>query len=228
MARIFALETSGRFGSLAILETRQEGLATIARAALPRDRRTAQSLPGTMQSLLASANLTAADVDLVAVAVGPGSFTGIRIGVTAAKMLAYVAGAPVAAVNTLDALAEQAGRNIGPVWGVLDAQRGEWYAARYADGGESTVEVLSDSELLARLNPGDRVIGTPLARLLGKLPASCEPIEAEPQAETIGRLGWQGVEQGQVVDAFSLAPKYYRKSAAEEVADAREQTQQNQ
>ncbi|QDU89936.1 tRNA threonylcarbamoyladenosine biosynthesis protein TsaB [Pirellulimonas nuda] len=226
---VFALETSGRFGSLALLEPRAGSVTTVAEVALPRDRRTAQTLPASVQALLAEARITAgglADgaIGLVAVAVGPGSFTGLRIGVTAAKMLAYVAGAPVVGVNTLDALACQAGFGAGPVWGVLDAQRGEWFASRYPSDGPpdegDRVRILSDAALAGLVRPGDRVAGTPLARLTGQMPSGVELIESEPLAATIGQLGWSLAAKGESTDAFALAPKYYRKSAAEEVADA--------
>ncbi len=161
-------------------------------------------------------------IGLVAVALGPGSFTGLRIGVTAAKMAAFVAGTPIVGVNTLDALAEQADPAAGPIWAVLDAHRGEWFAAHYAGAVAGGVEVLSDAHLVARLKPGDRLIGASLDRLAELLPEGVVAVDSEPQAETIGRIGWRLAAAGTTHDVFALAPNYYRKSAAEEVADVRD------
>ena len=74
----------------------------------------------------------AGDVELVCVAVGPGSFTGLRIGVVAAKTFAYAIGAEVVGVHTLAAIAESGARqHAAPLWTVLDAQRQELFAAQF-------------------------------------------------------------------------------------------------
>src|SRR5205823_153504 len=80
---------------------------------------------------LATANWLPKEVELVAVTVGPGSFTGLRIGVTTAKAFAYAIGAEVVGVNTLDALAAQALPSPSPLWAILDAQRQELFAAKF-------------------------------------------------------------------------------------------------
>ncbi len=71
---------------------------------------------------------------LVAVAVGPGSFTGLRVGVTTVKLFAYAVGAEVLGINTLEVIAAQAPDEIGDVWAVLDALRGEIIAAYFCAG----------------------------------------------------------------------------------------------
>ncbi|HEX5471854.1 MAG TPA: tRNA (adenosine(37)-N6)-threonylcarbamoyltransferase complex dimerization subunit type 1 TsaB, partial [Lacipirellulaceae bacterium] len=99
--RILAIETSGRHGSVATLGGEVGEARLVGQLALTGDQRTAQSLAPAMQQLLAAAQWTPESLDLVAVTVGPGSFTGLRIGVTTAKAFAYAVGADIIRVNTL-------------------------------------------------------------------------------------------------------------------------------
>src|SRR4029078_6236163 len=99
------------------------GTRLIGQALLIGDERTAQVLAPTIQRLLAQAEWSPKSVELVAVTVGPGSFTGLRIGVTTAKAFAYAVGADVLGVNTLEALALLATPLASPLWTILDAQR---------------------------------------------------------------------------------------------------------
>jgi tRNA threonylcarbamoyladenosine biosynthesis protein TsaB len=87
------------------------------------------------RTLLDRAGLAFDDVERIGVGVGPGTFTGLRIGVATARALAQASGAEVAAISTLRALAAGAGHD-GPVLAVLDARRGEAFAAAYADDAE--------------------------------------------------------------------------------------------
>jgi tRNA threonylcarbamoyladenosine biosynthesis protein TsaB len=102
------------------------------------------------RSLLDRAGLAFADVERIGVGVGPGTFTGLRIGVATARALAQSAGAEVAAISTLRALAAAAGHD-GPVLAVLDARRGEAFAAAYANDG---TEVLAPVAVKPDALPG--------------------------------------------------------------------------
>jgi tRNA threonylcarbamoyl adenosine modification protein YeaZ len=84
-----------------------------------------------LKELLHEVDWCVESINLVVVAVGPGSFTGLRIGVTTAKTLAYAVGAEVIGVNTLAVIASQAPRSDTPLWVVIDAQRGELFAAKF-------------------------------------------------------------------------------------------------
>jgi tRNA threonylcarbamoyladenosine biosynthesis protein TsaB len=86
------------------------------------------------QQALDAVGATFGDIARIAVGVGPGTFTGLRIGVATARALAQATGAEVAAVSTLDALAEAAGAAERPVLAVLDARRGEAFVAAYLGG----------------------------------------------------------------------------------------------
>ena len=103
----------------------------VGQIVLGGDQRTAQALAPAIAAIAAAADWSPRSVDLVAVAVGPGSFTGLRIGVTTAKTFAYAVGAEVIGVNTLVALAAQAPPSAAPLWTILDAQRQELFAAKF-------------------------------------------------------------------------------------------------
>jgi tRNA threonylcarbamoyladenosine biosynthesis protein TsaB len=223
--RIIAIETSGRYGSIATLWGAADGSHLIGQIALGDDQRTAQALAPALRQLLNDANWTPASVKLVAVAVGPGSFTGLRIGVTTAKTFAYAVGAEVIGVNTLKALAAQAPQSVAPLWTILDAQRQELFAAKFEldEAGNLRVEretaIVSQDAWLANLQPGDRVIGPALGRLTARLPDSIEVMPAElwqPMAAAVGQVAWKAHQVGQHDDVWTLAPQYYRASAAEE------------
>lgn len=224
--RILAIETSGRHGSVAALLGEADGALVVGQIVLSGEQRTAQSLAPSLQQLLAAADWSPRAVELIAVAVGPGSFTGLRIGVTTAKAFAYAVGAEVVGINTLTALAAQAPSSASPLWTVLDAQRQELFAAKFVGGGggldiraECDASIVSQDRWLADLQPGDRVTGPALIRLAPRLPTGIVAVPEglwQPMAAAVGQVAWQSFQMGQRDDVWKLAPNYYRPSAAEE------------
>lgn len=223
--RIIAIETSGRLGSVATLLGDSNDARLLGQIALTDDQRTAQSLAPALHDLLAAANWSPKDVELVAVGVGPGSFTGLRIGVTTAKTFAYAVGAEVVGVNTLVALAAQAPQSTSPLWAILDAQRQELFAAKFVVDDAIGIRTLSETLIvpqdrwLPSLQPGERVIGPALKRLAARLPASVVALSEElwqPMAAAVGQIAWDAYRAGHRDDVWKLAPNYYRLSAAEE------------
>ncbi|MEM9185708.1 MAG: tRNA (adenosine(37)-N6)-threonylcarbamoyltransferase complex dimerization subunit type 1 TsaB [Planctomycetota bacterium] len=212
--RLLAVETAVSPGSLALLNgAAGGGRETISRE-LPGDQRTAQSLAPVTAALLAEAGWKAGEIDAVAVTVGPGSFTGLRIGVTAAKTLAYAAGVECVAVNTLAVLAAQVDTPAAAGWAVLDAQRRELFAARL--DSPNGVQILAQEDWLALLKRDELVTGPVLSRLEDRLPAGVAAADESawaPRAETVAEIA---AASSQRVSPFELLPNYYRLSAAEE------------
>lgn len=233
---ILALETSGVAADVALLQAGDDGRKVLARRQLPRQPRTAQTLAPAINELLREASWQPTDVNLVAVTGGPGSFTGLRLGVTTAKVFAYATGAAVRGVNTLEVIAfnmqqsSLAGLpNVSAVKVILDAQRNQVFAADVlltfpADSARSEpsfeTRTIDDEAWLATLQPGDVVLGPGLGKFSESLPEGViiAPRELwEPQAAAIGELAWRDVQGGASEDdVWSLAPRYYRQSAAEE------------
>ena len=131
--RVLALDTTTREGSVALVE---DGLVLVERRGDP-SRTHAERLPRELLSLLEDRGLATSDVDLFAVASGPGSFTGLRIGIATVQGLALVHRRRIAAISALDAAAHAAACELtkGASIGVLmDAQRHEVFSALYAIG----------------------------------------------------------------------------------------------
>lgn len=229
--RIVAVETSGQLGSLATLTGETEAARLVGQTVLSADQRSAQSLAPALRDLLAQVEWKPDSIGLVVVAVGPGSFTGLRIGVTTAKTLAYATGAEIIGVNTLAVLADQPPSS-APLWTVIDAQRGELFVAKFElrESGCAVLvretSILAQDAWLAELRPGDRVTGPALHRVLPRLPEGVATVPEElwqPTAASVGRVGWRAYAAGQRDDVWKLVPNYYRLSAAEEKANSKEQ-----
>ena len=219
--RILAIETSGRDASLAALEGSSHGAARLLHElTTTAGERTAQALAPRLTELLREVDWPARSIELVAVALGPGSFTGLRIGVTTAKTFAYATGAELIGVNTLSAIAEQAPSTARPVAVVMDAQRQEFFAATIdGQGAMSDTRIVSQSDWIVSLRPGDLVTGPGLRRLKLELPTEVEMVEEShwrPMAAAVGTIGWRAYLAGQRDDLWKLVPWYYRQSAAEE------------
>jgi tRNA threonylcarbamoyladenosine biosynthesis protein TsaB len=224
--RILAIETSGQAGSVALLLGAGDTIQLVHEATVASAARTAQALAPLASDLLAKAQWPADSIELVAVAVGPGSFTGLRIGVTMAKTFAYAVGAGIIGVNTLEAVAEQAQIDAGSLWAVMDAQRQELFAAKFVARGDSKPQameietrVLSQADWIVAVEPGDSVTGPGLRRMTTPLPPEVAAVDEslwQPMAATVGKIGWRDFQSGRRDDVWKLMPLYYRPSAAEE------------
>ncbi|HQU45635.1 MAG TPA: tRNA (adenosine(37)-N6)-threonylcarbamoyltransferase complex dimerization subunit type 1 TsaB [Pirellulales bacterium] len=222
---ILALETSGTSGGVAVLDDGN----VLAEVRLDPAQRSAKLLAPAIKRLIEQVAWRPADVELVAVAVGPGSFTGLRVGVTTAKTFAYAVGAEVLAVNTLEVIAAQAttaghGELIAAA---IDAQRGDVYTATFRRRAPLGLEIVVPvsirraDEWIAGLSAGTLATGPALEKLLPRLPADVAVAAGElwfPQANMVGRLAAAKHAAGQRDDLWRLAPLYLRASAAEEKA----------
>lgn len=226
--KLLALETSGMTGSVALLQGENSGVELIAELDLPDGTRSAESLMPTLQELLQSQQWQASDLELISVCTGPGSFTGLRVGVTTAKTLAYALSVPLVEVNTLAALAAGVSEKQERLWCLLDAQRQDLFASLFQRGeplphqAKQNGELLSIEQFLAKLEAGDSVHGPPVKKLQERFPSGVAAVEASgaiPRAADVGSLGYERFLLGETVDTLQLVPKYGRRSAAEEKAN---------
>lgn len=226
--RILALETTEKTGGAAALDDDKP----LLHLDLDHSTRSAQSLAPAVSDLLEKVGWLPKDVELVAVAVGPGSFTGLRVGVTMAKVFAYAVGADVLGLGTLEVIAAAAPDDVAEVSVVMDALRGDVVAqsfARRPDGWFKPVgpqELLAADTWLSRLAPGQVVTGPGLIKLSDRLPDGVVALPRNlwpPTALSIGRLASRYYQQGRRDDLWKLVPHYCRPSAAEEKIGMKQQ-----
>jgi tRNA threonylcarbamoyladenosine biosynthesis protein TsaB len=224
--KILALETSGPAGSVALLD----GDMLVRERSLPSEQRNAKTLAPEIREILSSVGWTPRDVRLVAVVAGPGSFTGLRVGVTTAKAFAYTVGADILGVNTLEVIAAQASHTVNRLAVILDAQRQQVFAAEFIRGPAGDLDcvretAIVDNELwITQVDPAIAVSGPGLEKLVARLPAKIPVVAREhwvPRAATVGRLAWRLYQAGRRDDVWRLTPHYFRRSAAEEKLDAK-------
>ncbi len=183
--------------------------------------------------LLREANLTVMDLGVVAVGLGPGSYTGLRIGLTAARTLAYAAGAVLLGLDSLEAWARTASPEAPRVYVVADAQRGDVYAADFRRGSPRDpleLAIASRIERLAdwsqRLERQGLVVGPglDLPRIRAAIPAGMQIADIRPEQNrglALLELALQLHAAGHRADLWAVEPNYLRRSAAEETWDAR-------
>lgn len=214
---ILAVDTSGKNGSLALVRFEAGASDTLELVSLEGGNFSAQLVPQ-VSALLSKHGLTKNDIDGFAVASGPGSFTGLRVGLAAIKALAEILRKPIAAVSLLEAVARSAGRE-GNVLAALDAGRGEFYCGEFEirkSRATLIAQRLSTAEEFVAGAAGSLVV-TPdekvaeLARAKN-LPAT---VVAAPRADAIARLGFEKIESGEVISPEALDAVYIRRSDAE-------------
>ncbi len=205
------LDTSGDYAVLALAS--EEG--SVEAATVFEGRRTlSRRLMGQIDALLTTNGQTLADLSALAVGVGPGSFTGVRVGVTTAKTLAQVTGKPLVGVVTLEAYAD--GWRDGPtvVVPMLPSRRGEVYAAVYA-GGEVQEAPFAESHeavtaRLAALAEQGGVVACGATAFLSAGSAGRFSTLAQPFAppDGLARLAARRLQAGDVDDPLALVPLY--------------------
>lgn len=186
----------------------------------------------TVGAVLRKAGLEMGDVGGYAVAAGPGSFTGVRVGLTSVKAWAEVYGRPVAGVSRLEAFAAEGGRTSKYVAAFVDAQRGQVFGAVYRQDGSGLANIseemviapgkfletavkLADAEKITWASPDAHLLtGEDAWRERAKHGESIERISAT-LAGTVGRIGLRRLKEGKTTDALTLDANYVRRSDAE-------------
>jgi tRNA threonylcarbamoyladenosine biosynthesis protein TsaB len=206
---IVGLDTSTPVTSVAVLG--DDELELHDEGGKPRHAQTLQPL---LEDVLARAGASWEDVERLCVGVGPGGFTGLRLGIATARAIAQARDLPVVPVSSLDALA--AGHE-GRVAAVIDARRGEVFAAIYEDGTRTLEPVaLAPGALAARLAPGTIAVGDGAVRFRLELERAGAAVPADGSvahrvsALNVCRLG----RVGEPVDRDALLPDYRREPDA--------------
>jgi tRNA threonylcarbamoyladenosine biosynthesis protein TsaB len=212
---ILAIDTSWKQGSVALARGDGRGFELIEMAPVAGGTFSAQLIPE-ISALLAKHKMEKGEIEGFGAASGPGSFTGLRVGLAAVKALAEVLKKPIAAVSVLEALAVASGAT-GRVIAALDAGRAEAYVGEYVlgDGGATRVyESLVGQEELPALvaGQGEATVVTP-DEAVAKLLAA--PRVARPQSDAIARLAIRKIMAGETVTPEELDANYIRRSDAE-------------
>ncbi|MEQ1760543.1 MAG: tRNA (adenosine(37)-N6)-threonylcarbamoyltransferase complex dimerization subunit type 1 TsaB [Vicinamibacterales bacterium] len=219
---VLALDTTTRRGSCAVV---QDGRVLREDISDPERAHTTR-LPADLMVLLARTDLRLSDIDVFAVAIGPGSFTGLRIGIAAMQGLAFATRRPLIGISTLDALASVAGGEQVTTW--VDAWRGEVYASRYQNGMAIASPVVSHpDDLLRDIDSATTFVGDAtqtyreaIAQALGSRASFHEP--ASPAlAATIGRLALEEAGRGHLPTPHAIRPLYVRRPEVELTREAR-------
>lgn len=224
--KILALETSAKAVSVAVAE---DDHIIASRFANEGETHSVTMMP-MLDEMLKSAGLTLRDMDLVAVSNGPGSFTGLRIGVSAAKGLAWTLDLPCCGVSTLYAMAQNALSFEGLVIGAMDARRSQIYNALFLCRNGKLERVSEDRAIgldvllpemekyrdLPKLVVGD---GAGLCyTYLSEHGIACEMREGEEglqNAKGVAKAAYEMANRGETVSARDLMPVYLRLSQAE-------------
>lgn len=222
--KILAVDTSTRVGSIAVVEGPLLKAQQILNISATHNQRL---LPG-IERILNDAGWSLEDLDGFAVSLGPGSFTGLRIGLSIVKGLAWATGKPLAGVPTLDALAANVSFVPYKICPILDARKGEIYTALYRQGDEGIPQrftsymALKPEQLVALISETTLLVGDGflsygdyLKRELGNLLVLAPPHLSVIHASSVAWLGWHKLQAGEYEDISSCTPLYVRPSEAE-------------
>jgi tRNA threonylcarbamoyladenosine biosynthesis protein TsaB len=220
--RLLILETSGRVGQVALAH----GDALLSIRPLDEVRRHARDLAPAVQDLLAAQSWKAQALDGVIVSRGPGSYTGLRVGIISAKTLAYATGCALLTIDTFAAIARQAPAEALRLDVVADAQQDKLYVERFEREAENhpfrsriPLAIRPFAEWAASLAAPMWVSGPGLRGHTSRLPPGVQIVDMvlwDPQPESLLRLGLARYRNGERDDLWTAEPLYLRPSSAEE------------
>jgi len=222
--RVLGIDTSSQTGTVAVLE----GDTVLAEVAVTSTQTHARRLMSAVDATLEMAGLTIAGCEGFAVTTGPGSFTGLRIGISTIKGLGFATKKPVTGVSTLDALAYQFPSFPHLVCPVLDARKGQIYTSLCESDGYMKWKRLVDDcateprqwlkqiqRLCLFVGDGATVYGELIRETLGSFAYFAPPYLNKIRASVVAYIGMRQILNGQIADVARLVPHYIRKSDAE-------------
>lgn len=223
---ILAIDTSTTHGSIALL--RDE--VCLEERTLQLGQAHGQTLIPAIRDLFADHRLQVSDCELVAVGTGPGSFTGLRVGIVCAKTWAYSTSCKLVGVSTFEAIATHASADVQTLDVIADAQREDLFVQSFQHGeagwtASDGVRVVTITRWIEQLTERTTVIGPGLSKVSTLIPNNVRQLSAEsslPLAASTGLLGVRAGSAGRYSDPWTLEPLYLRRSAAEDTWDARE------
>ena len=221
---LLGLDTSTLRGAIAIL--RSDG-SRFAANTDPASRHGRDLVPA-IRDLLAEAGLRPADLGCIGVGLGPGSYTGLRVGVTAAKTLAFATGARLVGLDSLEFFARAAPGDSPIVTVISDAQRGDFHVEDFdripsgTPGRRGLVRIESPAELRAAWTEPRCVTGPGLAKWTGEWPGVVTPFEnPAPGPLILLDMMRDAISREEFADGPGLEPIYLRRSSAEDLWDKR-------
>lgn len=235
--KVLAVETSAKVSSVALCD--ENGL--IAEFITNHKLTHSEQLLPMVDSVLKSVSQKIDEIDLFAVAQGPGSFTGIRIGITTVKGFAYALKKPIVTVNSLEALAYNVSIETHLVCSMLDARNNQVFCGIFrASAGEyrlvGNYMALDILELVQRIKDGNiatAFVGDAvdlhkdiIQRELGQLAYFPSSLNSHQRAYSVGYLGILKFKKGLVTDSINAEPFYLRKSQAEQELEKRQAEQE--
>ena len=216
------IETSGQYGSVAVV---RDDVCLAERTLSRTGRRHARTLVVELRLLLQSVQIASSNVDVVAVSIGPGSFTGLRVGIVCGKTMAYATRTTLIAVDSFEAVARNAPPDVARQFVMGDAQRGDVFVGQYhrsANGRwqrEGEIQMTGFASWRDEL-PRDAVFSGPGLQTYGvDLKRHGRLLEREcwtPRASHIAHIGVERAATGISDDPLLIDPVYIRKSSAEE------------
>lgn len=212
--RLLAIDTAGTTGSVALGELDSRGVQTLGHVDLAARTFAVRLIPA-ISTLLAERNIALADVDCIAVVHGPGSFTGMRISLSAVKGLAEATGKPVIALSRLAVMASMLPQ-AEAVHAVLDAGRDEFYLGHYLDGGWQCVqESLETADTLREHLADGAACVVAEDGVFAAISAQAPTTLVRPSAVDTFPLALRHWQQQQFADVSTLDANYLRRSDVE-------------
>jgi len=221
--KLLLIDSCGAEGSVAIADAGGDS-PRIASATLP-GRSASEKLIGAVRELTLQTGIALSELDAISVVHGPGSFTGVRVGLSAAKGLCEALNVPLIAISRLAVLAAAAQAKPGTqVFPVLDAGRGEFYLGQYLDGVKLMEALVDSGGLRGRIDcPEDRVLAVCEESVAAALSSFAPQIVAEPDAASSLPLALARLRTRDFEDIASADGNYLRRTDLEIFAKVKAQ-----